>query len=84
MRIDDTPTSGAEHIPRQLEQSDPRCMQKRCNWMLLVQAGIRREIQNIDSTELAIGGLSDEQLNSVSDIPVRRLPENIEHRMRFS
>jgi hypothetical protein len=71
--------AGAKHVPGQIEQPDPRRVQKRRDDALLVQSALGREIHDIDAAEPVIWRVPDEPLDCRHDIGIGRLPQDLEH-----
>src|ERR1700758_3838794 len=52
--IEHAVATGTQHIPGEIEQSEPRCMEEAGNRPLLVEANTLGKIQNIDPVELVV------------------------------
>ena len=84
MRVEHAAAAGAEHVPAQIEQPEPRCMQEAGNHLLLVEAGLRRKIQQVDPVELAILAVLDQMLDGVGDRGIGGLLQDCKQRLRFA
>ncbi len=75
-RIEHTPATGAQDVPRQLEDPEPRRVQKGGDHAFLVEPGLRGEIQHVDPAERAIRSIPNQLLDSVGRLGISRLPQN--------
>ena len=82
--IEHATAAGAQHVPRQLEHSEARGMQKGCNGALLIDPGSAREIDHIDAAEVAIGRVPHQLLDRPSGFEVGRLPQEREQIAGFA
>src|SRR4029077_17082936 len=68
----------AEHVPRQLEQTESRAVKKRANGTFLVKTVAGRKLQDIDAAEIAVRGFYGVALDGGRDSGVSRLPQDRE------
>ena len=75
MGVEHAAAARAQYIPRQVEQAQPRRVEKTGNHPLLVQPGLPREIQDVDPVELVILTLLNQRGNCVGDRGIGGLPQ---------
>ncbi len=68
----------AQHVPGQIEQADPRCMQERRDRLLDVDIRCRRKAQRVDAAEIAIRSVPDQALDGIDGTAVGGLPQDVE------
>jgi hypothetical protein len=83
-RVEHAATTGAQYIPRQLEQAQARGVQERGNHALLVQSGLGGKVERIDSAQLTIGCVADQRLDGGHDLGIGRLPQGAEQGWCFA
>ena len=59
MGVEHAAAAGTEHVPADVEHAEPRGVQEAGDHLLLVEAGLAREIQQVDAVELAILAILD-------------------------
>ena len=74
--IEHAAAAGAEHVPGQIEQAEPRGMEKAGNHPLFVEAGALREIQHIDPVEFVVLAVLDQPHDGIGD---RRIGGLLQH-----
>ena len=70
--------AGAQHIPRQFEQAKPRRVQERRKRALFIEPVLRRKVEHIDATKVAVWRVADHLLDRCYRIGIRRLPQHAE------
>jgi len=58
--VEHAATARAQHVPGQIEQAQPRCMEEAGNHPLFVEPGPRRKVQHVDAVELVVLALLDQ------------------------
>ncbi len=82
--IEHAAAAGAEHIPRQFEQAEPRGVQERGDGAFFVEAVLGGKIEHIDAAEIAIGRVAHRALDRGDAIGIGRLPQHIEESFGFA
>jgi len=77
MRIEHTAATGTQHVPGEIEQSEPRGVEKSGNHPLFVKAGARREIERVDPIEFVIFAGFDQSRDRLGHLGVDGL---LQHR----
>src|SRR5262249_56671777 len=68
--------AGAQHVPAEIEQPEPRSMQEAGDHLLFVEAGPPREIKRIDPVEFAIGAVLDQPRDCIRDSRIGGMLQN--------
>ena len=76
--------AGAQHVPRQLEDAEPRRVQKRGDYPLLVEVILRGESDRVYAAQRAIRRLGDKMLDCGNGFAVGGLAQRREQRIRFA
>ena len=70
VRSEHAAAAGAQNVPGEIEQAEPRRMQKSGNHLLLVETGLAREVEQIDAVEARSSPFSDQILDRIDDIRI--------------
>src|SRR5579862_709272 len=84
VRVQHPTAAGAEDVPRQLEQSESRRMEKSANHTLLVEVAACREIQDIDAAKIAVRCLLYVLVDGSRNRGVGGLPQDREQGLCFA
>src|ERR1019366_2785177 len=76
VRVKYAAAAGAEHVPGEIEQAEPRGMQEAGNHPLFVEPGTPGKIQDIDPIELVVFAMVDQRGDSVRDRRIGGLLQN--------
>ncbi len=74
--IEHAAAAGAEHVPVEVEQTEPGGMEKAGDHALFIEAGALREIQHVDPVELMVLAILDQPQNRIGD---RRVGGLLQH-----
>jgi len=67
--------AGAQNVPRQLENPEPRGMQERRDCTFLVEADFGREVDHIDTAQNVIRGVLHQLFDRRGSVGIGRLPQ---------
>src|ERR1700674_3684929 len=76
VRIEHTAAAGAQHVPGEIEQAEPRGMQEAGNHPFFVEPTAPGKIQDVDAIELVVFALVDQLGDSVRDCRIGSLLQN--------
>ena len=76
MGAEHTAAAGAQHVPAEIEQPEPRRMQKGGDRVLFIDAVLRGEVEDIDAVELVILTVLDETRDRIDHLRVGGLIQN--------
>jgi hypothetical protein len=82
--IEHAAAAGTEHVPRQLEQAEPRRVQEGGDHPLFIEAILGGEGERVDAAEVAIGRLAHRALDRGNTLGVGRLPQHAEKGFGFA
>ena len=82
-RFEHAAAAGAEHVPRHVEEAEPRRMNERADRRLLVEPALGGESERVDAVERPVRPGFDRRLQRVGDVRVRRLPQEFPERRCF-
>ena len=82
--VEHAAAAGAEHVPRELEQSQPRRMQEGRDHALLIEPAGGRKVEHVEPAQRRVRGLVDEPFDRRRRRRIRRLPQHREQRPRLA
>jgi hypothetical protein len=79
-RIEHAAAAGAQHVPVQLEQAEPRRMQERADGLFLVELALGCELQRVDARQRAVLAVANKRLDGADNGGIGRIAERAEQR----
>ena len=79
--IEHAAATGAEHVPRDLEDAEPRRVEKSRDGALFIQALLAGKRKRVDAIEGSVRCVAHRALHGIDNRAVRRLAENGEKRL---
>ena len=76
VRIEHAAAAGAQHVPGEIEQAEPRGMQEAGNHPLFVETGAPGKVQGVDPIEFVVCAVVDQLCNGVRDSRIGGLLQN--------
>jgi hypothetical protein len=76
--------AGAQHIPRQVEQTEARGVQKRGDGLFVIEPMHGGEIEDVDPAQRAIAAVAHQPLYRIDGRPVGELANHVEQRPGFA
>ena len=80
--VEHAAAAGAQHVPGQFEQAEPRGMQEAADRLFLVEPALGGEVQHVDAAQLPVGAVGDQRFDRGDDLRVGRIAQGAEQGRR--
>jgi len=68
--VEHATATGAQDIPAQFKQPEPRSVQKAADGLFLVESVLGGEVQDVDAAQFPVSTVADYRLDGGDDIPI--------------